>query len=414
MNPSRPIGPLALPILLFTVFLNLVGFGIVIPLLPFFARSLQADPWQVTLLFTAYSLGQFFAEPALGRLSDRIGRKPVLAATLVATAACYLALAYAPTFLAALAFRFVGGLAAGNISTIQGYMADVTPPERRAGRMGWLGAAFSLGFIVGPGLGGLLTHPDLGPLGFRLPLLVAAGMSAIASVGVLLFVRESLAEAHPDTVHPGRFEALGEAMRHGVIRRVLLVSLIYMGAFACMESVFALWAQARFGWAPLQVGMNFMLIGVVAFVGQGLLSGPAARRFGEARVLTFGMTVFGSALLVQSVVPVAWAVPVITMFGAFGQALALPNSSALISRSAPPSRQGAMLGLNMAAGSAGRIVGPVLGGVLFSAVGPWAPFVAGGALALLAGWLAIEAGRRFAAGAAPTATVAREPLASRA
>jgi predicted MFS family arabinose efflux permease len=385
----------ALPILLFVVFINLVGFGLVIPLLPFFAQSLEAQAWQITLLFSAYSVGQFFAEPFWGRLSDRIGRKPVLAMTLAANALSYLALAFAPTLAAALVLRLVGGLASGNISTIQGYIADITPPEKRAGRMGVLGAAFSLGFIVGPGLGGLLAQPGLGPLGFRIPLFVAAGLAAAACLGVLLFVRESLTAPDPHARRPGRFEALGEAWRHPVIRRVLLVSLVYMAAFACMESVFALWAERRFDWTPREVGLNFMVIGAVAFVGQGLLSGMAARRFGEAKVLTFGMTVFGGALLLQPFSPAWWAVPLISAVAAFGQSLALPNSSALISRSTDPGRQGAMLGLNMAAGSAGRMLGPILGGVLFSAVRPGAPFIAGAALAFLAAYLAVEAGRQF-------------------
>jgi DHA1 family tetracycline resistance protein-like MFS transporter len=148
--------PRALYVLLLVVFINLVGFGLVIPLLPFYAKSLNASPWQVTALFSAYSLGQFLAEPFWGRLSDRIGRRPVLIVTILANTLCYIALAFAPTIAWAFAIRLVSGCATGNISTIQGYMADVTPPEKRAGRMGLLGAAFGMGFVVGPTLGGLL------------------------------------------------------------------------------------------------------------------------------------------------------------------------------------------------------------------------------------------------------------------
>ena len=393
---ARSVGR-ALPILLLVVFINLVGFGVVIPLLPFFAQSFDAAAWQITLLFSAYSIGQFFAEPFWGRMSDRIGRKPVLAFTLFANALSYVVLAFAPDIWSALLIRLVGGFASGNISTIQGYIADITPPERRAGRMGLLGAAFSLGFIIGPALGGLLAHPEFGPEGFRVPLFVAAALAAAAGVGVLTVVRESRRPADPAAPRPGRFEALGDAMAHPVIRRVLLISLIYMGAFASMESVFALWAEHRFGWTPREVGLNFVVIGLVALVGQGYLAGRAARRFGEARVLSFGMAVFGLSQLLQPFVPAAWVVPVVSAVAAFSQSLALPNSSAMISRSTAPDQQGAMLGLNMAAGSAGRIAGPILGGVLFSVVGPWSPFVAGALLALLAAFLAVEAGRRFAA-----------------
>src|SRR5690606_33832320 len=137
-------------------------------------------------MFSAYSLGQFVAEPFWGRLSDRIGRKPVLLITILANAVGYFALAFAPNIWLAIAVRLFTGLGAGNISTVQGYVADVTPPEKRAGRMGLIGAAFGLGFIVGPGLGGVLTRPDLGALGYHLPIFVAGGLCLVAALGVLL------------------------------------------------------------------------------------------------------------------------------------------------------------------------------------------------------------------------------------
>ena len=172
--------------LFLVVFVNLVGFGLIVPLLPFFGSSLGATEWQVTLMFAAYSLGQFFAEPFWGRLSDRIGRKPVLLITLALNAVGYLMLAFAPNIWAAIAIRLFTGLGAGNISTVQGYVADVTPPDQRAGRMGMIGAAFGLGFIVGPGLGGLLVNEALGRQGFLLPIYLAAAMAALAAVGVVI------------------------------------------------------------------------------------------------------------------------------------------------------------------------------------------------------------------------------------
>jgi len=152
-TPPPKLKTPALAVLFATVFINLVGFGLVVPLLPFFAQSLKAEAWQITLMFSAYSLGQFFAEPFWGRLSDRIGRKPVLLMTLIANALGYLMLAFVPNIWLAIAVRLFTGLGAGNISTVQGYVADVTPPEQRAGRMGLIGAAFGLGFIVGPVVG---------------------------------------------------------------------------------------------------------------------------------------------------------------------------------------------------------------------------------------------------------------------
>ena len=163
----------ALPTLLAVMFINMVGFGIVVPLLPFYARSFQAPAWQMALIFSAYAIGAFFGEPFWGRLSDRIGRKPILISTVSGNCLCYFALAFAPNIWVAFLVRFVGGMASGNASVIQGYIADVTPETSAPAGCRCLGAAYNLGFIVGPALGGLLAHPSAGHAGFRIPLIVA-------------------------------------------------------------------------------------------------------------------------------------------------------------------------------------------------------------------------------------------------
>jgi multidrug resistance protein len=385
----------ALWVLLLTVFINLVGFGVIVPLLPFFAQTLDAPEWQITLMFAAYSLGQFFAEPFWGRLSDRIGRKPVLLITTSANVVGYLALAFVPNIWAAIAVRLFTGLGAGNISTVQGYVADVTPPEKRAGRMGLIGAAFGLGFIVGPAMGGLLVDEDAGRLGFQLPLFVAAGLAATASLGVLIFLRESRAKADPAVARPAFLSGLKDAKANPVIARVILVTLVYMAAFSGMESTFGLWTEARFDWHAREVGLAFMVIGLVSATAQGLITGRLARRFGEAAVLAFGMGLFGTSLFVQTLLTEDALIPVVMAFGAFGMALAMPSISALISRSTAPDQQGAMLGLNMAAGSLARIAGPILAGFTFSRLGPDAPYVTGALLVIPAVLLALDAGRAF-------------------
>ncbi|WP_449252835.1 MFS transporter [Brevundimonas naejangsanensis] len=401
-----------LAVLFAVVFINLVGFGLVVPLLPFFAQSLQAEPWQITLMFSAYSLGQFFAEPFWGRLSDRIGRKPVLLATLAANAVGYLLLAFAPNIWVAVAVRLFTGLGAGNISTVQGYIADVTPPERRAGRMGLIGAAFGLGFIVGPGLGGLLAQPQMGHVGYQLPIFAASGAAVAAALGVMFFLRESRTRADPAAPRPAFLSGVSFARTDEVISRVLMVSLIYLAGFSAMEAAFGLWAEHRYAWTAREVGLSFMIVGLISAVNQGLVAGRLARRFGEARVLAVGILLFGLSMVLQVAAPVAWfpagridlglfsfplvagwIIPVIMGIGACGMSLAMPNISAMISRSSPPDRQGAMLGLNMAAGSMARIVGPIVAGVLYSAVGPNWPFLAGAALTVPAAAMAINAGR---------------------
>lgn len=398
MSPTEPEAGARSPalwVLLLTVFVNLVGFGLIVPLLPFFAESLDAEPWQITLMFSAYSLGQFFAEPFWGRLSDRIGRKPVLVATTAFNVAGYLMLAFVPNIWLAIAVRLFTGLGAGNISAIQGYVADVTPPEKRAGRMGLLGGAFGLGFIVGPGIGGLLVHEEAGRLGYQIPIFAAAGLAALSCLGVLLFLRESRAKQDPAVPRPAFLAGVERARANPVISRVILVTLVYMAAFSGMESTFALWSQAKHGWGPKEVGLAFMVIGVVSAISQSLITGRLARRFGEAQVLAFGMSLFGTSLMIQTLLPEGTLVPVVMAFGAFGMALAMPCISALISRSSSPDEQGALLGLNMAAGSGARMLGPIVAGFTFSALGPDAPFLTGAVLVIPAALLALDAGRAF-------------------
>ncbi|KAK0332730.1 hypothetical protein LTR94_023746 [Friedmanniomyces endolithicus] len=413
-TPSSPpaVRAPALAVLFAVVFINLVGFGLVVPLLPFFAQSLKAEAWQITLMFSAYSLGQFFAEPFWGRLSDRVGRKPVLLVTLVANALGYLMLAFVPNIWLAIAVRLFTGLGAGNISTVQGYVADVTPPEQRAGRMGLIGAAFGLGFIVGPGLGGLLTQPQLGRLGYQLPIFLAAALAALAAVGVMVFLRESRAKADPTAARPAFLAGLKDARTNPVVSRVLVVTLIYMAGFSAMESVFGLWSESRYAWGAREVGLSFMIVGVISVLNQGFLAGRLARRFGEARVLAAGMLLFGSSLVLQVLAPVAWfpatrlelgglslpvvqgwVIPLVMAVGACGMSLAMPNISAMISRASPPDRQGAMLGLNMASSSVARIFGPMVAGGLFSGLGHDWPFLIGALLTVPAAVMALNAGR---------------------
>lgn len=384
----------ALVVLFAIVFINLVGFGLVVPLLPFFGRSLQAEPWQVALMFSAYSIGQFFAEPFWGRLSDRIGRKPVLLITVCANAVGYLMLAFVPNIWLAIAVRLFTGLGAGNVSTVQGYVADVTPPEKRAGRMGLIGAAFGAGFIAGPGLSGLLVQEDMGRLGYQLPIFAACGLAALAALGTVFLLKESLArrEGPPPPREPF-LSGVRHAADNPVVSRVIVVTLIYMAGFSGMESTFGLWTGTRFDWGAREVAFSFMAVGIVSVLCQSFLTGRLARRFGESRVLAGGCLLFGLGLIGQMLSPVGWAVPVAMAVGAFGMAMTMPNISAMISRASPPDRQGAMLGLNMAASSSGRIVGPIVAGAMFSSLGHNWPLAVGAALTIPAAIMAINAGR---------------------
>jgi MFS family permease len=384
----------ALIVLLGVIYLMIAGFGLVIPLLPFFAKAFHADAGEVTWLFSAFSLGQFIGEPFWGRLSDRIGRKPVLIITITAVALSYGALAFAPNIIAAFVIRFLTGIFAGNISTLQGAMADITPPEKRAGRMGIMGAAFSAGFTTGPAIGGLLAQPSRGALGFQLPLLVAAGFALASAIAVVAFVRESRPDPAKRAPHRPRIEGLQEAMAHPVIGRILAISLIVVVGFAGIEATYGLWTQVRFGWGPKQIGLAFMGIGLLGAFCQGYLSGRLVRRFGEARTLTGGLVFMGLGLITQGAAPV-WPVAIVGFaLVCIGQSICFPNLTALISRAAPPDRQGEMLGLNMSGMALARIGGPIIAGEMFSLISPGAPFAFAALLILPGLWFAGQVRKR--------------------
>jgi MFS family permease len=382
----------ALIVLLAVIYLMIAGFGLVIPLLPFFAQAFHAPAWQVTLLFSAFSVGQFLGEPFWGKLSDRIGRKPVLIVTITAVGVSYAALAFAPNLISAFVIRFLCGIFAGNISTLQGAMADITAPDKRAQRMGIMGAAFSAGFTTGPAIGGFLAQPSRGALGFQLPLLVAAGFALASALAVVAFVRESRPE-RPALRGP-KPARLREGFAHPIISRVVMISFIVVVGFAGIEATYGLWTHARFGWGPRQIGLAFMGIGILGAVCQGWLSGRLARRYGEATTLTFGLVFMGLGLVTQGVAPV-WPVAMLGFaFVCLGQSICFPNIAALISHAAPPHRQGEMLGLNMSGMALARIGGPVLAGQLFSLVAVGAPFAFSALLVLPALVFALQIWRR--------------------
>jgi MFS family permease len=391
-DPAARRSAAALPTLLMVMVINMLGFGVVVPLLPFYARSFHAAPWQIALLFSGYALGSFFGEPFWGRLSDRIGRKPILVATVGANCLCYLGLAFAPNVYIAFLVRFLGGLAAGNASVVQGYIADVTPAEARAGRMSLLGAAFNIGFIFGPGLGGLLARPGAGPAGFQLPLLVAAGLAGLSSLGILLVVKESRVHTQSATRQPNRWVMFGRALRHPVVGRLMALTFVAGLAFNGIESTFGFWGQHRYGWTPRDIGFCFTVAAIVSATAQTMLTGPLSRRFGAAPMLAFGVAVTAICLVAQPFSPAGLVTVVIMAVMALGQSVAFPNSSALISRSTDSDRQGQMLGLNNAMGAAARLAGP-LGALTLFSLDANAPFFVGAAVTAPAVFLALAAGR---------------------
>ena len=375
MTPPPPQGDRrALLTLLTVVFLNIAGFGVVVPLLPFFGKAFHAQAWQITLLFSMFSAGQFLGEQVWGRMSDRLGRRPVLMITISVSALTYLLLAFSPNIWVAYAARLACGFFSGNISTLQGCMADISSPEQRAGRMGVMGSAFSMGFMTGPALGGLLAQPSLGTLGFHLPLFAACALGLTSGLAVVLFVRETRPEP-TGAPRRSRRMAYGVAFTHPVIKRILIISFVTVSGFAGIEATYGLWTSQRFGWSPREIGLAFMFIGALGAVCQGLVSGRLVRMFGEARVVTGGLMFMFVGMITQFASP-TWPVAMVGFASVcFGQSICFPNLAGLISRSTSPDRQGEMLGVNMSNNALARIGGPIYAGQIFSLIDPGAPFL---------------------------------------
>ena len=393
-----------MPILFLIVFIDLVGFGLVIPLLPFYAERFGASPLQMTLLFAVYSLMSMLSAPLWGRLSDRVGRRPVLMASVAAAALAYLWLGFATQLWMVFAARAFAGACAGNIAAAQAYIADVTPPEKRARGMGMIGAAFGLGFIVGPVLGGMVAGNDLKTADLQTPGLIAAALSAIALLGVVFLLRESLsATAHREP--RGRIAALRDALRRPMLGRLLVLFFVVILAFSGMETTFAWWAIDRFGWGPRPIGFVFFYVGLLSAAMQGGLIGPLTRRFGEERLTLSGLVLIALGLLV---LPFAREVPALVLaltLLALGMGAMQPTLNSLISRRAPPERQGEVMGVAQSVGALSRVLGPIIAGALFSGLGPSSPFLWGAvlvALSVLIGWPLLR-------GSVPAAAVAARP-----
>jgi DHA1 family tetracycline resistance protein-like MFS transporter len=391
--PAARRSAAAMYTLLSVMFINIMGFGIVVPLLPFYGASFHAPPWQIALIFSAYPIGNFFGEPFWGRLSDRMGRKPILIVTVLANCLCYGALAFAPSIWIAFAIRLVGGMAAGNGSVVQGYIADVTPPQEVAGRMARLGAAYNMGFILGPFVGGVLAKPSAGPLGFQIPLLAASALALCSAIGIAVAVKESRRRQPSGGSPQSALAAIGLVVRHPVIGPVVLLTFLVGFAFNGVESIFALWAHHRYAWQPREVGICFGLCGLFASPTQFFLTGTLSRRYGEARMLAVGMAGTVIATTLQPFADGGWSTYALMILTAVASSVAFPNAGALMSRAIDEHNQGQIMGLSNAISALSRVVGPQAASFFFAAVSIDGPFFLGAVVTVPAIFLALAAGR---------------------
>src|SRR3954468_10441118 len=273
-----------LTIIFLTIFVNLVGFGINIPLLPFYAETFGASPLVIGLLFAVFSLCQLLAAPALGDLSDRYGRRPVLIFSLLGTVVSFAMLALAHSIAMLFAARIVDGLSGGNISTARAYVADITEPKDRARAYGLIGAAFGLGFILGPALSGVLAG-----VSYTAPIWAAAAVTVVATLMAWLWLPETVHRTRAGAGNP--FSYLPELMRRSHVRRVLVIDFVYWFALAMFQTTFALFAARRFGFDAARTGYYFAAFGVLGAVIQGGFIRPIVRRLGDKSTFLVGLAV---------------------------------------------------------------------------------------------------------------------------
>lgn len=382
----------ALLTLLLTVFIDMVGFGIIIPFMPFWAEKFGASPLEVTLLFSTYSTMAFLFSFFWGAVSDRYGRKPVLLLSLFGSVVSFIVIGFAESLWVLFVARAFGGLFGANIPVAQAFVADVTDPEDRAKGMGLMGAAFGLGFIVGPALGGLLAGPDPANPDFRTPFFVAAGVAALALVVGAIFLKEP--ERHRESTVPAtmraRFRGYRDVIAHPVITISILVLVGLSFVMAGMESTFALFAERVLQWGPREMGYYFAYIGVLLVAIQGGLVGRVSKSIGEARTVPIatGCMVIGIGMLPWS--DTTFLLCLAGIFIALGYGLGSPSLNSLISRNAPDDVQGAILGASQSTQSLCRILGPVTAGFLFEMFGRDMPYHVGAAILVLALILAMR------------------------
>jgi len=353
-----------------TVFIDLVGFGIVIPVLPFYAEgtAFNATPRTVGLLFASYSIMQLIFSPILGGLSDKYGRRPVLLLSIIGTGIGFLILGLATTIWMLFIGRILDGITGGNISTAQAYIADVTTEENRAKGMGLIGAAFGLGFIFGPAIGGILSH-----WGIHVPFFFAAALCFANAILLFFTLPETVTADHPAKHSAAGGRSLGHivaSLKQPKLAFVLSIYFLFIVAFSIMTTSFSLYTMFRFGYDAQHTGYLFAYVGLIAVIIQGGLIGRLVKRFGEIPLVIFGALCFAISLFaVPFVGPAAGGLGALLLGGgvfSLGNSLATPALTSLASKSAGPAQQGVVLGVTQSTASLARAVGPSLTALLIS------------------------------------------------
>lgn len=378
-------------VLYLTVFIDLMGFGIVIPILPLYAQDFQASPLAIGWLTGIYSGMQIIFTPILGRLSDRFGRRPVLLISIAGTAVGFALMGMAQSLTLLFVARILAGITGGNISIPQAYIADVTAPDKRSHAMGMIGAAFGLGFTFGPLIGGVMSQISYGA-----PFFFAAALAVANAVLIYLILPESLPREH--RAKPHEEASTAEVFRHGRGAMFALVVATYfflIAGFAIMTTLFALFTARRFGYDAHANGYLFGFVGLVSVIVQGGLIGRLVKRFGEVALTRTGMVLTTVSL---ALLPLSNDLTILLLVCAglsVGSGIASPPLSGLASQMIERIWQGRALGVMQSAGSTGRLIGPLIGGwlLMFDLQKPVAeygrtPFLVGAAICFIGALLA--------------------------
>lgn len=378
-------------VLYLIVFVGLTGVGIIIPLFPFFGEQVGASPAEITLLMALFAAGSFVSSPFWGWLSDRIGRKPVFLFTLAGSALSYVLLGLAETVPALFLARVVGGLMAGNVPVAFAAAADMTGGKDRSKVMGRIGASFSLGFIFGPAIGGILAGSDPQTTNFLMIAVAAGSMSVLAFALAVVAFKEShplskrnrlpLSFGWPSVRNAFRFFGMP------VLGTLIVLNFIVIAAGSILDSTFALYVNKAHALGPNAIGYLFTYMGVIMAVVQGGAIGPLTARFGDIVIAQCGVALYMVGLAILITATGLGTVLAALTFVTAGFALFGPSSASLASQFAPESEQGAAMGVFQAAGNLGRVVTPTFSGVIFSTYGVVAPFYLAIVFLLPALWL---------------------------
>ena len=373
-----------LPIFLI-VFIDLLGFGLILPLLPFYAESLGASGLVVGLLIASYSFMQFIGAPILGRLSDKWGRRPVLLVSQFGTFVGFIVLGVANSLPLLFLGRIIDGLSGANLSTAQAYISDVTEEKDRAKSFGLIGAAFGLGFIIGPAAGGWLST-----FGYQVPAFVAAGLSALTMILTYIMLPEPARKGGvANARRPFSLMALKRAMTHPAVGSLLAISFTFGVAFTMFQTSFALFAASRLGFNEQATGFMLAYVGVLSVIMQVVVVSRMVKKLGERQSLVLSIAALALGLGLMALVQTPLALIAVMPILSFGGGATTPVLTSLITKSVDRTEVGGMLGISTSIDSAGRVIAPIVGNSLL-VFNNALPALAGAALLLIPLFIAFK------------------------